>query len=302
MAIGTGNFAKLLWPGLNEIYGIKYNEHKKEYPEIFDFYKSTKAFEEDMSATGFSMAPIIRQGAGVTYEDQSQGFINRYTAVKYGKGFIITIEMYEDNQYKLPMINRATALAFSLNQTKETVAANILNRGFNSDYVYGDGVELLADDHPNVSGGTWSNELTTASDLNQDALEQACIDIAKFENDKGLKVNLKPVKLIIPSNLMFDAEKLLMSPLDPESANNAVNAIRSMGKIPQGAFVNHYLTDEDAWFIKTDCPSGLKHFERKADTFKEDNDFDTDNAKFKATGRYSFGCSDAMAIFGSPGS
>ena len=297
----TGHFSKLLWPGINAVYGATYAEHTPEYTDIYSFNRSDKAYEEDVGTTGFGLAPIKPEGAGISYDSQEQGYTHRYTNVTYGLGFIITLELYEDKQYALPMINRASALAFSMRQTKETVAANVLNRAFSSSYVGPDGVELCSTLHVNKSGGTWANELATAADLSEASLEQACTDIGGFTNDRGLKINVMPMALILPTALEFEAYRILKSILQNDTANNAINAIRAMNKFPDGVKVNHYLTDSDAWFIKTNCPNGMKYFERRPDTFKNDSDFDTENAKFKATGRYSFGCTDRRGLFASPG-
>jgi len=302
--ITTGNFAKDLVPGVKTWYQTKYKEHPIEYLDIFEKVISTKAFEEEASATGFGLAQIKAEGDGIAYDDQSQGFINRYVHITYGLGFIITREMYEDGIAVTTALRRAGALAFSIRNTKEVVGANILNRAFNSAYTMGansDGKELCADDHPNKSGGTWRNELATAADLSEASLEQACIDIGALTTDRGLSIAIRPMKLVIPTALEFDAYRILKSIGRVDSANNDINAIRASGKIPQGVAVNHYLTDADAWFLKTDCPDGLKYMERSADKFGTENDFDTDNAKFKSTFRGSFGWSDGKGVFGSPG-
>jgi len=302
--ITTGNFAKDLVPGVKTWYQTKYKEHPIEYLDIFEKVISTKAFEEEASATGFGLAQIKAEGDGIAYDDQSQGFINRYVHITYGLGFIITREMYEDGIAVTTALRRAGALAFSIRNTKEVVGANILNRAFNSAYTMGansDGKELCADDHPNKSGGTWRNELATAADLSEASLEQACIDIGALTTDRGLSIAIRPMKLVIPTALEFDAYRILKSIGRVDTANNDINAIRASGKIPQGVAVNHYLTDADAWFLKTDCPDGLKYMERSADKFGTENDFDTDNAKFKSTFRGSFGWSDGKGVFGSPG-
>lgn len=302
--ITTGNFAKDLVPGVKTWFATKYKEYPIEYLDIFDKMTSNKAFEEEVGVTGFGLAQIKTEGAGISYDDQSQGYISRYTHVTYGLGFIITREMHDDGISVTVSLRRAGALAFSIRQTKETVGANVLNRAFTSTYTMGansDGKELLATDHPNKSGGTWSNELATASDLSEAALEQACIDIGAFKTDRGLTIAIRPMKLIIPTALEFDAHRILKSIGRVDTANNDINAIRSSGKIPQGVCVNHYLTDSDAWFLKTDCPDGMKYMERKADAFGSESDFDTENARFKATFRGSFGWSDPRGLFGSPG-
>lgn len=297
--INTGSFAKALWPGVNAWYGKAYNEYPVEYTKLFETYKSRRAWEEDVGITSFGLAQIKGEGAGVLFDTERQGFVNRYTHVEYALGFVITKNMVEDDQYDIVGERRAKSLAYSMRQTKETVGANVYNRAFNSSYTGGDGKELLATDHVNVAGGTWSNELTTAADLSEAALEQACIDIAKFTNDRGLKIAIKPKALVVPVDLDFEANKIMKTEYEVGTNNNTVNVVR--GRFPGGIIVNHYLTDTDAWFILTDAPHGMKHFERRADTFGTDNDFDTDNAKFKATARYSFGWTDPRGLFGSPG-
>ena len=302
--ITTNNFAKDLIPGVKTWFGQKYKEYPIEYLDIFEKMNSTRAFEEEVGVTGFGLAAIKNEGTGIAYDEQEQGFVSRYTHVTYGLGFIITREMYEDGIAVTVALRRANSLAFSIRQTKEIVGANILNRAFTAAYTMGsnsDGKELCATDHPNKAGGTWRNELSTAADLSESALEQACIDIAGFTTDKGLTIAIRPKALIIPQALEFDAYRILESIGQSGNANNDINALRSSGKFPQGIMVNHYLTDTDAWFIKTDCPDGLKYMERRADSFGTENDFDTENAKFKATFRGSFGWSDPRGIFGSPG-
>lgn len=300
MAINTGSFAKDLWPGVNAWYGTKYAEYPVEHLDIFDKNISTRAFEEDVGAAMFGMAPVKAEGVAISYDDASQAFIDRYTHVTYALGFIITEEMHDDGISMTVALRRAGALAFSIRQTAETVAANVLNRAFNSSYTFGDGLELCSTAHINQSGGTWRNELSTAADLSEASLEQACIDIAGFTNDRGLKIAVRPKKLIIPKELVFEAQRILESTLRPGVGDNDLNALKSLGMIPS-IVVNHYLSDTDAFFIKTDCPDGMKYFERKAPSFATENDFDTTNAKFKSSFRASWGCTDKRAIFGSPG-
>ena len=301
MAITSSNFAKLLWPGINSIYGKAYAEHSPEYTALFDEHKSNKAYEEDLGVTSFGMASRKGEGNGIVYDEENQAFLTRYNHIVYGLGFVITREMVEDDQYGVVGDRRSRALAFSMRQTKETVAANVYNRAFNGSYAGGDGLEMCSDAHLNHSGGTWSNELATAADLSEASLEQACIDIMKFTNDRGLKISVMPQSLIIPSDLAFEAERILQTPYRVGTSDNDINALKQMGKFPGGVKVNHYLTDSDAWFIKTNVQDGLKCFNRRAMSFAIDNDFDTENAKFKATERYSFGWTDPRAIFGSPG-
>jgi len=300
MPINTGSFAKDLWPGVNAWYGEKYSEYPVEHLDIFDKNMSTKAFEEDVGAAMFGMAPVKTEGGAISYDSAEQAYIDRYTHITYALGFIVTREMHDDGISMTVALRRAGALAFSLRQTAETVAANVLNRAFNSSYTFGDGVELCSTAHPNQSGGTWRNELATAADLSEASLEQACIDIAGHTNDRGLKIAVRPKKLIIPKELIFEAQRILESTLRPGVMDNDLNALKSLGMIP-GIAVNHYLTDTDAFFIKTDCPDGMKYFERRAPAFATENDFDTENARFKATFRASWGCTDKRSIFGSPG-
>ena len=300
--ITTSNFAKDLIPGVKTWFGMKYKEYPIEYKDIFEVGKSTRAYEEEAGVTGFRLAAIKTEGAGIAYDSQEQGFVNRYTHVTYGLGFIITREMHEDGISVTISLRRANALAFSIRQTKEIVGANVLNRAFNSSYTMGansDAKELCATDHPNKSGGTWRNELSTAADLSESALEQACIDISNFTTDRGLTIAIMPQQLIIPADLEFDAFRILESIGQSGTANNDTNALRASKKFPKGVAVNHYLTDTNNWFIRTNCPDGLKYMERRADAFGSENDFDTENAKFKATFRGSFGWSDSRGIFGS---
>jgi len=300
--ISTSNFAKDLIPGVKTWFGLKYKEYPIEYKDIFEIGKSTRAFEEEAGVTGFGLAAVKTEGAGIAYDSQEQGFVNRYTHVTYGLGFIITREMYEDGIAVTVSLRRANALAFSIRQTKEIIGANVLNRAFTAAYTMGansDGKELCATDHPNKSGGTWRNELTVAADLSESALEQACIDISNFTTDRGLTIAIMPQQLVIPADLEFDAFRILESIGQSNSANNDINALRASKKFPKGVAVNHYLTDTNNWFIRTNCPDGLKYMERRADAFGSENDFDTENAKFKATFRGSFGWSDARTIFGS---
>jgi phage major head subunit gpT-like protein len=279
---------------------MKYDEYPVEHLDIFDKNTSDKAFEEDVGTAGFGLAPVKTEGGNISYDTAEQAFIDRYTHTTYGLGFIITREMMEDGVGGTTALKRAGALAFSIRQTAETVAANVLNRAFNSSYTFGDGVELCSTAHPNQSGGTWKNEPDTAVDLSEAALEQACIDIAGFTNDRGLKIAVRPMKLIIPRQLVFEASRILNSDLRVGTGDNDVNALKKSGMIGE-VVVNHYLTDADAWFIKTDCPEGMKYFERRSPSFATENDFDTENARFKATFRASWGCTDKRAIYGTPG-
>ena len=299
--INTGSFSKALWPGVNAWYGKAYDEFPVEWTDLFDKYTSRKAFEEDVGISSFGLAQVKPEGTAVTYDTETQGFITRYTHVAYGTGFIVTKEAFEDDQYDVVAERRARALAFSMRQTKELVAANIYNRAFNSSYVGGDGKSMCASDHPNVAGGSWSNIPAVTSQLSEAALEQACIDISLFTNDRGLRIQVVPQALILPVYLQFTAERILKSQYRVGTANNDINALVHMGKFPKGIKLNHYFTSTTAWFLRTNSPDGLKYFERRPDAFTEDNDFDTENAKFKATSRYSFYWTDPRQIYGSAG-
>lgn len=298
--INTTSFAKALWPGVNAWYGAEYAKHPEEYTKLFESNTSKRNFEEDVGQSGFGLAVIKEEGNGISYDSARQGFTTRYRHVTYGLGFIITREMYEDGMYDTYAKKRAQNLAFSMRQTKEILGAAIYNNGFTSG-TGGDGQYMLDNDHPNVAGGTWSNILATAADLSEASLEQACLDIAEFRDDRGLLIAVKPRTLIIPPELEFEAARILKTVGRVGTDLNDVNALKEMGKFPGGVVVNHYLTDADAWFIRTDARDGLKYFSRRNDEFSTDNDFDTENAKFKATFRCSFGWTDPRGIYGSPG-
>ena len=298
--INSGSFAKALWPGVNAWYGKAYSEYPVEFTKLFETFKSTRAFEEDVGVSSFGLAVVKPEGAPISYDSERQAYITRYSHVVYALGFMITREVMDDDQYDIVGQRKAQGLAFSMRQTKEIVAANVYNRAFTAAYAGGDGKELCATDHPLFAGGTFSNELTTAADLSEAALEQAHIDIAGFVNDRGLLISVRPKNLIIPRQLMFEAKRITAPTGRPGTDTNDVNAMKAMGLVPE-VIVNHYLTDPDAWFLRTDVPHGMKHFERRADSFDMDNDFDTENAKFKATARYSFGWTDPRGIYGSPG-
>lgn len=298
--INSASFAKALWPGVNAWYGKAYAEYPVEYTRLFDTNKSDRAYEEDVGVTSFGLAVQKGEGAPITYDSERQAFITRYSHVVYALGFIVTREAFDDDQYDVVGQRKAQGLAFSMRQTKEIVAANVYNRAFNSSYTGGDGVSMINSAHPNFVGGTWSNQIGTASDLSEAALEQAVIDIGGFTNDRGLLIAVRPKSLIIPRQLAFEAKRILGTDGRVGTDNNDINALKAMGLIPE-VVTNHFLTDTDAWFIRTNVPNGLKYFERRADSFDMDNDFDTENAKFKAIARYSFGWTDPRAIYASAG-
>ena len=299
--VSTSSFAKALWPGVNKFYGAAYNEYPVEWDKLFDKNTSRRNYEEDVNLTGLGLAPTKAEGAPVSYDSMKQGFISRYVHAVYALGFIITREIMEDDQYDVVAPKRAKTLAFSMRQTKEIIGANVYNNAFSGSFLGGDSSSLISTSHANISGGTWSNRIATVADLSEAALEQAVIDIQMLKNDRGLQIALVPKQLIIPPQLEFEAARILKSTGRPGTDNNDVNALREVGKFPSGVTVNHYLTDTDAWFIRTNAPDGMKYFERRADDFGMDNDFDTENAKFKATARFSFGWTDPRGIYGSPG-
>jgi hypothetical protein len=298
--INSGSFAKALWPGVNAWYGKAYDEYQVEYTSLFDKHTSSRAWEEDVGISSFGLAVQKGEGAPISYDSERQGFITRYQHVVYALGFVITREMMEDDQYDVVGQRKAQGLAFSMRQTKEVVGANVYNRAFSGSFTGGDGVAMIATNHPNIAGGTWSNRIATNADLSEASLEQACIDIAGFTNDRGLLIAVRPETLVIPRQLMFEAKRILHTDGRVGTDLNDMNALKTMGLIPK-VVTNHYLTDPDAWFIRTNVKHGLKYFERRADSFDMDNDFDTENAKFKATARYSFGWTDPRGIYGSEG-
>jgi hypothetical protein len=299
--ITSSSFAKLLWPGVNAFYGRAYKDYPEEWSKLgFEQKKSTKAYEEDVGLTSFGLASVKTEGGPISYDTERQGFTTRYNHVVYALGFQITREAYEDDQYSIVGERKAKALARSMRYTKELVGANIFNRATTAGYTGGDGVVLLSASHPNITGGTWSNMPSAAADLSEAALEQAAIDIAAFKDDRGLLIAVQPKKLVIRPDQMFEAKRILGSDGRPGTDLNDPNVLKTEGIIPE-VVINHYLTDTDAWYIITDIPDGLKYFERRADAFEMDNDFDTENAKFKATARYSFGWTDPRCIYGSVG-
>jgi hypothetical protein len=298
--INTGSNPKLLWPGLNAVWGRDYEEHSKEFPELFDIESSDMNYEEEVEQSGFGLASVKGQGAAIVYDSESQQTVTRYTHVAYALGFVVTREERDDNLYEKKGVTRTQSLAFSMRQTKENVAANVYNRAFNSSFVGGDGVELLSTAHPTLSGNQ-SNELAVSADLSEAALEDLCVQIMNATNSRGLKIGLMPKKLIVPTALSFEAARILKSVQQSGTANNDINALRSMGMFPEGVHINHYLTDADAFFVRTNVPQGMKLFQRVKAEFAQDGDFDTGNIKYKAYERYSTGWTDFRALYGSPG-
>ena len=300
MAISRGQLVKELEPGLNALFGLEYKRYENQHAEIYDTENSDRAFEEEVMLSGFANAQVKPEGSGVTFDNAQETFTARYTHETIALAFSITEEAIEDNLYDRLASRYTKALARSMANTKQVKAANVLNNAFNSSFAGGDGKELCATDHPTVAG-TFSNELSTSADLNETSLEQSLIDIAALTDERGLKIAARGVKMIIPSELQFTAERLMKSQGRTATADNDINAVVSMGMIPQGYVVNNYLTDTDAFFIKTDVPNGLKMFVRSPIKTAMEGDFDTGNVRYKARERYSFGFSDPRGIFGSPG-
>ena len=299
-AITSGNHPKLMWPGIKAIWGTTYKQRPMEWSEFLDQMDSDGSYEEMVETTGFGLAPVKSEGAAVSYDTHAQAVVSRFTNVPYALGFIVTKEEMADNKYARVASDRTKMLAFSVRTTEEIVGANLLNRGFNTSYTFGDGKALFRTDHP-TSDGTQSNTQSTAADFSEAALEDMLIQIANAKNTRGLQIPLVARKMVIPPNLMFDVQRVLKSELRVDTPNNDTNAVRSMGLLPDGHVVNHYLTDTDAWFIKTDAPQGWTRFNREATEFTKDNDFDTENAKAKAYVRFAIGVGDWRGGYGSPG-
>jgi len=300
MAISRAQLVKELEPGLNALFGLEYKNYANEHAQIFDTENSDRAFEEEVMLSGFGNASVKPEGSSINYDSAQETFTARYTHETLALAFSITEEAIEDNLYDRLASRYTKALARSMANAKQVKAANVLNRAFNSSYTGGDGLELCSLAHVIVSG-TEQNELSTAADLNETSLEQAMIDIAALTDERGLKIAAQGRKMIVPSALQFTAERLLKSVGRTGTADNDISAVVSMNVIPQGYVVNHYLTDTDAWFIKTDVPNGLKHFVRAPIKTAMEGDFETGNVRYKARERYSFGWSDWRGVFGSPG-
>ena len=300
MAISRQQLVKELEPGLNALFGLEYKRYENQHAEIYDVENSDRAFEEEVMLSGFGNAQVKAEGSGVSFDDAQETFTSRYNHETIALAFAITEEAIEDNLYDRLASRYTKALARSMANTKQVKAAAVLNNAFNAAFAGGDGKELCATDHPTVAG-SFSNELGTSADLNETSLEQSLIDIAKMTDERGLKIAARGVKMIIPSELQFTAERLMKSAGRTGTADNDINAIGSMGMVPQGYVVNNYLTDTDAFFIKTDVPNGMKMFVRAPLKTAMEGDFDTGNVRYKASERYSFGFSDPRGIFGSPG-
>ena len=303
MAISRAQLLKELLPGLNALFGMEYARYGEEHKEIYETEKSERSFEEETKLSGFSAAPVKNEGSAIAYDNAQEAFTARYNHETIALGFSITEEAVEDNLYDSLSARYTKGLARAMAYTKQVKAASVLNNGFTGGvYAGGDGVALFSTAHPLISGGTNSNRPSTNSDLNETSLENAVIQIAAWTDERGLLIAAKPRKLVVPPALQFVATRLLETNLRVGTADNDINALKNNGSIPEGYTINHYLTDTNAWFLCTDVPNGLKHFERMALTTGMDGDFDTGNVRYKARERYSFGFSDPLGVFGSPGS
>lgn len=302
MAISRAQLLKELLPGLNALFGLEYARYGEQHKEIYETETSERSFEEETKLSGFSAAPVKNEGSAIAYDNAQEAFTARYNHETIALGFSITEEAVEDNLYDSLSARYTKALARAMAYTKQVKAAATLNNAFSSAFLGGDGVPLISTAHPLVSGGTNSNRPTVASDLNETSLENAVIQIAAWTDERGLLIAAKPRKLVIPPALQFTATRLLETSLRVGTADNDINALKNNGSIPEGYTINNYLTDTNAWFLCTDVPNGLKHFVRTPLANSMDGDFDTGNVRYKSRERYSFGFSDPLGIFGSPGS
>ena len=300
MAISRSQLLKELLPGLNALFGLEYDKYENEHADIYETETSERSFEEEVKLSGFGAAPVKSEGSAISYDNAQEAFTSRYTHETVAMGFSITEEAMEDNLYDSLSARYTKALARAMAYTKQVKAASLLNTGFDT-YTGGDGVTLFNTAHPTVSGDTNRNRPSVDADLNETSLEQSVIDIAAFVDERGLLIAAQPRKLIVPPALMFVATRLLQTELRVGTADNDTNALRTNGSIPEGYSVNHYLTDNDAWFIKTDVPNSFKHFVRSPMAQSMDGDFDTGNVRYKARERYSFGVSDVLGMYASPG-
>ena len=301
MAISRAQLLKELIPGLNALFGMEYKTYGEEHKEIYEIETSERSFEEETKLSGFSAAPVKNEGQAISYDNAQEAWTARYNHETIAMGFAITEEAIEDNLYDSLSGRYTKSLARGMAYTKQVKAASVLNNGFNSTYTGGDGVSLFSTAHPLVSGGSNSNTPSTPADLNETSLEAAVIQISLWTDERGLLIAAKPRKLVVPPQLQFVATRLLETELRVGTTDNDINAIKNNGSVPEGYTINHYLTDPNAWFLTTDVPNGLKHFVRIPLAQSMDGDFDTGNVRYKARERYSFGWSDPLGIFGSPG-
>jgi hypothetical protein len=300
MAISRAQALKELLPGLNALFGLEYGKYENEHAEFYETETSERSFEEEVKLSGFGAAPVKPEGSAISYDNAQESFTARYNHETVAMGFSITEEAMEDNLYDSLSARYTKALARAMAYTKQVKAASLLNTGFTT-FTSGDGVTLFNNAHPTVAGGTNANRPSVDTDLNETSLEQAVIDIAAYKDERGLLIAARPRKLIVPPSLMFVATRLLQTELRVGTADNDINALNNNGSIPEGYRVNHYLTDNDAWYLTTDIPNGMKHFVRVAMSTSMDGDFDTGNVRYKARERYSFGVSDPLAMYASPG-
>jgi len=300
MAMSRASFAAQLEPGLNALFGLEYKQYRDQWRPVFEYNTSVKAFEEDVLLEGFGEAPVKTEGTAISYDTAAEQYTSRYNHDTIGLAFSITEEAEEDGQYGSLARRYTKALARSMVHTKEITAANILNNGFDNGYTGGDGKEMLATDHP-TNYGNQSNELSTAADFNETSLESLLVNISNAKDDRGIPAALTAQRLVIPTALVFDAERVLKSTLRVDTANNDLNAVNSIGYLPEGVHVMQRLTDTDAWFLRTDCPDGLKMFQRRPLRKGMEGDFETGNVRYKVSERYSFGWTDWRGIYGSPG-
>jgi hypothetical protein len=301
MAISRAQLLKELLPGLNALFGLEYARYSEEHKEIYETESSERSFEEETKLSGFSAAPVKNEGSAIQYDNGQEAWTARYNHETIAMGFSITEEAVEDNLYDSLSARYTKALARAMSYTKQVKAANILNTGFAAGVTYGDGVSLFSTAHPLISGGSNSNRPSVAADLNETSLENAVIQIAGYTDERGLLIAAKPRKLIVPPTLQFVATRLLETMLRVGTADNDLNALKNNGSIPEGYAINHFLTDTNAWFLCTDVPNGMKHFVRSPLSNSMDGDFDTGNVRYKARERYSFGVSDPLGVYGSPG-
>jgi len=300
--ITTGNHPKLLWPGIHALWGQVYNQYPTEYTDLFDTEDSTRAYEEDVQITGFGLAPVKAEGAGASYDTEIQGFVSRYTHIAYALGYKVTKEEIDDDLYEAVSQRRVQANAFSMSQTLENVAAAVYNDAFTgSVYTHADGQSIVSAAHVNTTGGTWSNALTPAADLSEAALEDICIQIMGAQTDRGLLISVMPNSLIVPRQEWFNANRILKSVQQADTTSNSINVLKVTNAFPGGIKLNHYLTSPHAWFVRTNCPNGMRMFWRARPDFAQDNDFDSKNAKALSYMRFSLGLTDPRGIYGSNG-
>ncbi len=298
--ITTGAHPKALWPGIKAWWGRSYDEHVPEYTDLFDVDTSDKAYEEEVEISGFGLAPVKNEGTAIVYDQEQQGAVTRYTHVAYALGYIVTYEELRDDLYEIVSKRRAQQLAFSMRQTKENIGANVYNRAFNAAYTGGDGATMISTTHPTLTGNQ-SNQLTTAADISETAIEDLLIQIGLTTNSRGMRISVLAQTLHAPYQLMFEANRILKSVLQNDTANNAVNVLKATNAIPRGIKTSHYFSSATAWFIRTNVPRGLIWFDREKISFDQDNDFDTKNAKAACYERYSAGWSDWRGVFGTAG-